>query len=93
VAELDAIGVAAVFTADAQFQIWIGLAPFLNGHAYQLANPVAVKRLEGVGRQNLDFALDARFGQAVDVLEQELYGLPESLAISYQKVGHTRKSW
>src|SRR5579859_2802387 len=72
VAELDAIGIATVFAADTQFQVWIGGTTILCRHAYQLAHAVAVERLERVHRQNFHFALDTRLLQAIDVLEQEL---------------------
>ena len=47
-AELDAVGVAAVLTADAQFQVWVCRAALLHCHAYQLADAVPVECLERV---------------------------------------------
>ena len=71
-AELDAVGVAAVFAADAEFQVGVGLAAVLCGHADELADAVAVERLEGVDGKDFHLAFDAWLLQAIDVFEQEL---------------------
>ena len=57
--ELDAIGIAAVFAADTQFQVGIGLTAVLRRHTHQLADAVAVDGLERVDGKYLDFPLDA----------------------------------
>ncbi len=69
--ELDAIGIAAVFAADTQFQVGIGLTAVLRRHTHQLADAVAVDGLERVDGKYLDFSLDAWLCQPLDVLEQE----------------------
>src|SRR5581483_12149496 len=48
VAELDALGIATVFAADAKLQGGIGSAPLLGGHLHKLAHAFAVERLEGI---------------------------------------------
>src|SRR5438045_1071164 len=58
VEELDAVGVATVLAADAQLQVRVGLTAVLSRHAHELADAVAVERLEGVDWQNLDPSLD-----------------------------------
>ncbi len=70
-AELDAVGVAAVFAADTHFQVWIGRAAFLHRHTHQLADAFAVERLERVGGENFHLFFGARLFQAIDVAQQE----------------------
>src|SRR5579859_7676970 len=72
VAELDAVGVAAVFAADAHFQVRVGGAAFLYRHTHELAYAFAVERLEGVGGENLDLLCGSWFVQTFDVAQQEL---------------------
>ena len=72
VEELDAVGVATVLTADAHFQGGVGFPAVHYRHADELADAVAVDRLEGVDGKNLDFPICAWFIKAIDVFEQEL---------------------
>src|SRR5947209_20114229 len=69
--ELDAIGIAAVFAADTQFQVGIGLTAVLCRHTHELADAVAVDGLERIDGKYLDSPLDAWLRQPIDVLEQE----------------------
>src|SRR5690349_24106726 len=59
VAELEAVGVAAVLTADADLQLRVGGAAIFNDHTHQLADAFTVERMERVDGQNLDFAINA----------------------------------
>ncbi len=48
VAPLDRIGVAAMFTADAHFQLGAGLAAIVDRHLHQLAHAFPVQGLERI---------------------------------------------
>src|SRR5262249_33476317 len=64
-------GITAMLAADAQFQFGISLATLLSGHLYQLADAVAVERLEGIDFEDLDLLFGTWLFQAVDVFQQE----------------------
>src|SRR5262249_15022220 len=48
VTPLDGVGVTAVFTADAHFEIWTGLAALRDSHLHQLTNATPIQCLEWI---------------------------------------------
>jgi hypothetical protein len=72
VAELDAVGVAAVFATNAHLKVRVGRATSLHPHAHELAHALAVERLEGIAGENLDLLFGPRLVQAIDIAQQEL---------------------
>src|SRR5258706_1010815 len=76
VAELYALGVAAVFAADAAFEVGLGLASQLDGHSHELAYAADIEGLERVAFEDFLF----------DVLGQEAAGVVAAVA-----EGHLRQ--
>src|SRR5579883_171366 len=72
VAELDALGIAAMFAADAELQGRIRSASLLGGHLHELAHAFAVERLERIDLKDLDLLRCARLIQSIHILQQEL---------------------
>src|SRR6202521_3228499 len=88
-AELDAVGIAAVLSADADLQFLAGLASLLDAPAHQHPYALDVERLEGIGTKNGGFLLIHVGGQeATRVLAGESHGgLCEIVGAEGKEVG------
>ncbi len=58
VKELDGVWVAAVFTADAEFQAWVGLAPDPGGEPHEPSDAGFIDRFERAAVDDLAVDVD-----------------------------------
>src|ERR1035437_2306352 len=86
-AELDALGVAAMLAADADLGLAVGLAPALDRDSHQAADAVGIELREGVGL--VDAALDIVAEELARVVAREpISHLREVVGAEGKELGH-----